>query len=386
MLDQVETKLDDVESGNNFSISVNKAGFATALSHVQSVVERRNIVPILSNVLLETHSDRIKITATDMDIVISETVSASIKKAGSVTVDAHMLYDIVRKLEDESDIEIDFSPEKGKINILSKNCSFSLSVLSPKDFPKLDDENYDHSFSIDSSEFKLLIDQCKFAVSSEETRYNLNGVFMHYEGKNLRLVATDGHRLCCADSASELIMNEFEGVIIPKKSVMEIRKVIDSIDGNINISISANKIRVSNDVFVFVSKLIGAKFPDYQNLMPEDNNISIEISSKDFSKAVDRVSTITNEKFKGIKFSLAGDKFSISSKNDDGSFAIETLHVITNAEKEFEVGFNARYVSDVMSVIKGDKVTFNFKDNFSPAVLSDISNKKFQYIIMPMRV
>jgi len=386
MLDQVEKNTNYIDAGNSFSISISKGNFSVALSHVQSVVERRNIVPILSNILIETQSSGIKITATDMDIVVSETIAASIKKHGSITVDAHMLYDIVRKLDDESDIEIDFSDEKSKINIVSKNCSFSLSVLSPKDFPKLDDEIYEGTFSIDSSEFKSLIDQCKFAVSSEETRYNLNGVYMHYQDKHLRMVATDGHRLCCADSSAELSVNEFEGIIIPKKSVIEIRKIIDSIDGEIKISISDNKIKINNDAFVFVSKLIGAKFPDYQNLMPESNDISIEVSAKDFSKAVDRVSTITNEKFKGIKFSLVGDKFSISSKNDDGSFAIETLRVITNSEKEFEVGFNARYVSDVMSVVKGDKVLFKFKDNFSPALLCDISNKRFQYIIMPMRV
>lgn len=386
MLDQVEKNTGSVESYNGFSISINKASLSAALSHVQSVVERRNIVPILSNVLIEAQSDEIKITATDMDIVVSEKITASIKKPGSITVDAHMFYDIVRKLEDESEIEIDFNHEKSKINILSKNCSFSLSVLSSKDFPKLDDEIYESAFSINSLEFKSLIDQCKFAVSSEETRYNLNGVYMHYKEGCLRMVATDGHRLSCADSSSSLNVKDFEGVIIPKKSVTEIRKIIDSIEGELLISISDNKIKINNDYFVFVSKLIGAKFPDYENLMPENNDISIEISARDFSKAVDRVSIITNEKFKGIKFSLAGDKFSVSSKNDDGSFAIETLKVTSNSEKEFEVGFNARYVSDVMSVIKGDKIIFKFKDNFSPAVLSETSNNRFQYIIMPMRV
>lgn len=386
MLDKVEDKINNAESSNRFGISVGKTSFALALSHVQSVVEKRNILPILSNVLIEAYSDKIKITATDMDIIVSETIAASVREEGAITVDAHMLYDIVRKLEDGLDVQISFSGEKGKINILSKNCSFSLSVLAAKDFPKLDDERYNQTFSVGAKELQKLIDECKFAISAEETRYNLNGVYMHCNNGFLRMVSTDGHRLCCSDGFQALDGKEFEGVIIPKKSIIEVKKIIDSLDGSIDVSVSANKIKFNNNNFVFVSKLIGAKFPDYQNLMPEDNQVVVEVFSKDFSKAVDRVSTITNEKFKGVKFEINGDKFSISSKNDDGSFAIEVLDVKSNCDQKFDIGFNARYLSDVMSVIKGDKMVFKFKDNFSPAVISDISNTKFQYIIMPMRV
>lgn len=369
----------------DFSITVNKSGFASALSHVQSIVERRNIVPILSNVLIEASEGKVKLTATDMDIIVSEKIEASVAKPGAITVDAHMLYDIVRKLEDGLDIKIDFDSAKKKVNLVSSNSKFSLSVLSASDFPKLDDEIYSGEFNVQSEELRSLIDQCKFAISAEETRYNLNGVFMHFFEGHLRMVATDGHRLSCADGSKFASIEGFEGIIIPKKSALEIRKVVDSIEGEVKVSVSENKVKISNSNFIFVTKLIGAKFPDYQNLMPEDNNITLKIPAKEFSKAVDRVSTITNEKFKGIKFELKGNEFHISSKNDDGSFATEKLSV-ESGEHEFEVGFNARYISDVMGVIKGEEVILKFKDNFSPAVMLDVANDKFQYIIMPMRV
>lgn len=374
-----------VNISEEFSITVNKSGFASVLSHVQSIVERRNIVPILSNVLIEALDGKVKLTATDMDIVVSETMDSNVGKAGAITVDAHMLYDIVRKLEDGLDIKIDFDSAKKKVNIVSSNSKFSLSVLSASDFPKLDDEVYKGEFSAKAEELRHLIDQCKFAISAEETRYNLNGVFMHFFDGHLRMVATDGHRLSCADGSESADVKDFEGIIIPKKSVVEIRKIIDSVEGEVTVSVSENKVRFSNGQFIFVSKLIGAKFPDYQNLMPEDNNITVKIPAKEFSKAVDRVSTITNEKFKGIKFELSEGEFHISSKNDDGSFATEKLSV-ESGEHKFEVGFNARYISDVMSVIKGEEIILKFKDNFSPAVMLDVANDKFQYIIMPMRV
>jgi DNA polymerase III subunit beta len=369
----------------DFSIRVNKSGFASVLSHVQSIVERRNIVPVLSNVLIEASGGKLKLTATDMDIIVSEKIEATVTKSGAITVDAHMLYDIVRKLEDGLDIKIDFDSAKKKVNLLSSNSKFSLSVLSASDFPKLDDDIYGGEFNVQSKELRSLIDQCKFAISAEETRYNLNGVFMHFFEGHFRMVATDGHRLSCADGSESASVEGFEGIIIPKKSILEIRKIIDSTEGEVKVSVSENKVKISNGNFVFVTKLIGAKFPDYQNLMPEDNHITLKIPTKEFSKAVDRVSTITNEKFKGIKFELSGSEFHISSKNNDGSFATEKISV-ESGEHKFEIGFNARYISDVMGAIKGEEIILKFKDNFSPAVMLDVANDKFQYIIMPMRV
>jgi len=369
-----------------FSVNLNKVDFAVALSHVQAVVEKRNVLPILSNVLIETFDNKVKITATDMDIVVSEVVNASINKSGAITVDARMLYDIVRKLDDSSDVRIDFDQTKSRIAIISKNCSFSLSVLSASEFPKLDDEKYDHHFSIQAHELQRIIDECKFAISSEETRYNLNGIYMHVLNGRLRMVATDGHRLCCSDSVGGFDLPDFEGVIIPRKSIIEVGKIIDSLGGNIEVALSQNKVKFGNDSFVFVSKLISARFPDYLNLMPDDNQITIQISTKDFAKAVDRISVVTNEKFRGIKFELEDSRFVVSSRNDDGSFAKETLLIDCDKNLKFEIGFNARYIADVMSVIRGDKICLKFKDNFSPAVIVDMSNGNFQYIIMPMRV
>jgi DNA polymerase III subunit beta len=380
----VSTTTQSVSS--KFEISLKKRDFVRSLSHVQSVVERKNIIPILSHALISARKGQIELTATDMDIVISEKIPANIISEGEITVSAGMIYEIARKLDDDKEVLIKFDSTKSVASIYSGNCKFHLSTLSVKDFPKLDDLNYKCSFKIGVASFKLLLDQCKFAISADETRYNLNGIYMQHHDSCIRLVATDGHRLSVASSPVIEGLQEFTSVIIPKKTVLEIRKIIDEAEGDINISISDNKVKFYNNNFSLTSKLIDAKFPNYENLIPQNNDIVLEMSSKNFSVAVDRVSTITNEKFRGIELVVDGNVLAISSNSEIGGTAKEEIEIQNNHSSKLEVGFNARYVLEVMTVIKGEDVLLSFKDPFAPAIIKEKGNKNFQYIIMPMRV
>ena len=381
-----DISVQDTDSTSKFEVSLKKKDFVRALSHVQSVVEKRNIIPILSNALFIAKQNQLEVIATDMDIVISEKISANIVSEGDITVSAGMIYEIIRKLDDDKEILLDFNNTKSVVGIYSGNCKFHLSTLPVKDFPKLDDLNYDSHLKIRADLFKLLLDQCKFAISNEETRYNLNGIYMQYCDSSIKLVATDGHRLSIATSTKIEGLQKFSPVIIPKKAVIEIRKIIDEVEGDINISISDNKVRFSNNNFALTSKLIDAKFPSYEALIPQNNEIILDISKKNFNVAVDRVSTITNEKFRGVRFVAEGNKLSISSSSETGGIAKEEIAIQNSHRDKFEIGFNARYILDVMSVIKGEDIQLTFKDPFAPAILQEKDNSNFQYIIMPMRV
>lgn len=387
MLDEIN-KLSRVDeaSTQNFHIKTARNNFVKCLSHVQTVVERRNIIPILSNILLIAENNKLTVTATDMDIVFSEQLEIEVLKPGSITVSAHLLYDIVRKLDDKSDIEI-LLKNNATIDIISFNCKFSLGTLPAKDFPKVEDDGYDIEFALPAEELKDTIDKIKFSISNEETRYNLNGVFFHSEkDSELKIVSTDGHRLSIMDLKGIKSIKSFEGVIIPRKAILEARKVIEEFTGEINISLSNNKAKFTSNNFVMLTKLIDAKFPSYQALIPADNDLEVIIGREAFIKAIDRVSTINNEKFRGIKLEFEGDKLTLSSSGDAGGAANEVVKLTNKISEKFDIGFNAKYLIEIMAILSGKEVVCSFKDSFSPAVILDKTNENYRHILMPMRV
>ena len=368
-------------------LEIDKKSLTLALSHVQSVVERKNIIPILSNVLLVVKDGQLRLSATDMDILISEVIPVSTSREFSITVTAHLFYDIVRKLDEQHKIKFNFMDNSDKyINISCGNSSFDLPTLPAEEFPQLDDVQYTSKLKISSLELKQMIDECKFAMANEDIRYNLSGIYLHYYNSSIRLVATDGHRLSVAHSNKIENLKEFNGIIVPKKTIMELRKIIDELNEDIELCLSDNKILCVGKQFTLLSKLIDAKFPDYEGLIPKDNNIKIQVQASLFSNVVDRVATITNEKFRGIKFILDTNSLLITANDDIGNKAEEILTVETDYTDRLELGFNFKYILDVMNVIKGDKVICSFKDPFAPTVIEDPSNKNFKYIVMPRRV
>ena len=364
--------------------TIERASLLKTLSHMQSIVEKRNTIPVLSNVRIEALSSEISFKATDMDTEITEIVEATISEAGATTAPAHMLYDIVRKLSDGSEVEITFPDEKGQLTIASGRSKFALSTIGVEDFPVISGDKLPINFEMDKDELKDVI-----AVSTEETRYYLNGVYMHAkkegEAKVLRAVATDGHRLACVESPLPEGVEELAGVIIPRKTITEIRKLLDDNNAEkVRVSMSDNKVRFVLDDVTLTSKLIDGTYPDYERVIPTDNDKNLEIGVKELSSAVDRVSVVA-ERTRAIKMLTGSNKVTIITSSPDLGSASEDLEAKYEGES-FEIGYNFRYLLDILQEIKGDAVRISFTDGTSPSVIHDTSDSSAIYVLMPMRV
>ncbi|MDX2113468.1 MAG: DNA polymerase III subunit beta [Alphaproteobacteria bacterium] len=369
--------------------SVARAPLLRSLGHVQSVVEKRGTIAVLSNVKIEAKEDGIELTATDMDIAIMERVPATVSKQGATTVPAHMFYDIVRKLADGSEIECATSDDGGKMTIRAGQSRFSLGCLPIEDFPAITDDDLTHSFALKSAECMALVSKPSFAMSNEETRYYLNGIYLHATAsgatKVLRAVATDGHRLARIEVGLPAGANGMPGVIVPRKAIHEVRKLLEGAEGDIQISLSDTKIRFVFGGAVLVSKLIDGNFPDYERVIPSNNDKILEMDCKLFAQAVDRVSVISSEKSRAIKLHLDQGKLTLSATSSEHGTASEELEV-TYASTPLDIGFNSRYVLEMMSQIEGDTAQFLLNDGASPAIVRDTADVGSLYVIMPMRV
>lgn len=383
---------DDVrpDAVKEIKLSIQHNVLQKALAHVQSVVERRNTIPILSNVKLEAYNNTLALTTTDMDIAVTETIPADIMVPGSITVSAHTLYDIVRKLPDGAGILLEENVEtRGRLRISSGSCNFSLASLPATDFPVMDKGNLSHTFSLAAAELIALIDKTKFAASTEETRYYLNGIYLHArEGDGegvLRTVATDGHRLARCEVNLPAGAAGMPGVIIPRKTVAELRRLLDGIEEEVEIALSETKICFSCDHLVLLSKLIDGTFPEYENVIPKNNKNLMEVKTSALIKAVDRMSVIASEKSRAIKFSVQENTLTLAATNEDSGTAAETIEVQYNNEP-VTVNYNSRYLLEMLAGIEGETVHFLFAESGSPALVKDMADKGVLYVIMPMRL
>jgi DNA polymerase III subunit beta len=368
-------------------VTIERQVFLKALNHVQSVVERRNTIPILSNVLVQAKGNEIKLTSTDLDIEIVEAAAADVSREGSATVPAHMLYDIVRKLPDGAQLDLEQTADKGRVSITAGKSRFALQALPAEDFPDLASGTFDNRFSLPVSDLKFLIEKTRFAISTEETRYYLNGIYLHDVAKDnvLRAVATDGHRLAQAQVARPEGAEKMPGVIVPRKTVSEIAKLIEGEDGDIEIAMSASKMRFSFGKLVLTSKLIDGTFPDYERVIPRNNNKILIADTKQFANAVDRVSTISLEKSRAVKMNVSQGRVTLVVNNPDSGSAEEELPASYDSDP-IEIGFNSRYLLDVAAQIKAETMHFELQDSGSPTVVRDPSDPQSLYVLMPMRV
>ncbi|WP_339861610.1 DNA polymerase III subunit beta [Paremcibacter congregatus] len=371
-------------------LKIERSALLKSLGHIQSVVEKRNTIPILSNVLLECDGTQLKLAATDLDLAISEAVEAEVMAPGGITAPAHTLYDIVRKLPDGSQVQLSYDAESQRLTISAGRSRFTLSCLPREDFPVMSEGDLPHSFAAPAASIKRLIDKTRFAVSTEETRYYLNGIYLHAAndddgGAVLRGVATDGHRLARFDMEQPEGLNDMPGVIVPRKAVGELRKLVDEFEGDIQVSLSETKIRFTFADIVLTSKLIDGTFPDYSRVIPEGNDKIMEIDSKQFAEAVDRVSTISTEKTRSIKLSLSADNLKLSVNSPEHGTAKEELAASYGAD-EMEIGFNSRYLLDILSQIEGDLAQMVLADSTAPTILKDLTDEGALYVLMPMRV
>jgi DNA polymerase III subunit beta len=374
---------------NAMKFTIDRDALLKSLTHVQSVVERRNTIPILSNVLLRADDDGVQLTATDMDIAVVERVPAEVTQKGATTVSAHTIFDIVRKLEDGAQVELGGGAEEGQIALRSGRSTLKLSTLASEDFPAMSDDDMPHSFTMPASQLCKLIDRTRFAISTEETRYYLNGIYLHAadgdDGRVLRAVATDGHRLARMDVSLPDGADGMPGVIVPRKTVTELRKLIDEVDDEVSVALSDTKIRFSVGTVLLTSKLIDGTFPDYDRVIPVGNDKYMEVACHKFERAVDLVSTISTEKSRAIKLSLGENSLVLSATSPDAGSATEELEV-EYGDDPLEIGFNSKYLIDITQQIKGDKARFALSDSASPTLVRDLTDAGALYVLMPMRV
>ena len=370
-------------------VTVERAELLKSLSHVHRVVERRNTIPILANVLIKAAKGTLELKATDLDLEVVESVPAETGQAGATTVPAHVLYDIVRKLPDGAQVQLEAGGERGTLTVRASRARFSLQTLPEADFPDLAAGEFSHTFKVKGAEFRRLVDKTQFAISTEETRYYLNGIYLHVTeagGKPmLRAVATDGHRLAQAELEAPAGSQGLPGVIVPRKTVAEIQKLLEDKEAEVTISLSATKIRVQVGAIVLTSKLIDGTFPDYGRVIPQGNDKTLIVDKDEFAAAVDRVSTVSSERGRAVKLSLGDGKMVLSVTNPDSGSATEELEVDYTAEP-LDIGFNSRYLLDITSQLEGDTAELKLADPGSPTLVRDSTKTDALYVLMPMRV
>jgi len=367
--------------------TIERATLLRGLSHVQSVVERRNTIPILSNVLIEAQpGGALRLMATDLDLQIDETIAAAVDQPGAITVPAHTLFDIVRKLPEGAQVEL--SAAEGRITVNAGRARFTLATLPRDDFPMIAEGELPTVFELPAETLKQIIDKTRFAISTEETRYYLNGIYLHVVDEAtpvLRAAATDGHRLARVTVARPDGADAMPGVIIPRKCVGELRKLLDEVDGSVGVSLSNSKIRFDLGQAILTSKLIDGTFPDYTRVIPTANDKLLKLDPKSFMEGVDRVSTIATEKTRAVKMALERDKIILSVTSPENGAAAEEVPG-DYAAQGFEIGFNSRYLMDILNQIEGDSVEVHLADAAAPTLIRENDKSPALYVLMPMRV
>src|SRR6188472_1508367 len=370
-------------------VTVERAELLKSLGHVHRVVERRNTIPILANVLIRADKSALSLKATDLDLEVIESIAAEVSPAGSTTVPAHMFYEIVRKLPEGSQVVLESSSDRAVLAIRAGRSRFTLQTLPESDFPDLAAGEMTHKFTLAASDLKRLIDKTQFAISTEETRYYLNGIYLHTAGSGkstmLRAVATDGHRLAQVELPLPSGAAGMPGIIVPRKTVGEVQRLIEDAEAEVAIELSQGKIRFSIGDVVLTSKLIDGTFPDYARVIPAGNDKELVVDKKDFEASVDRVSTVSSERGRAVKLSLSSGKLILSVTNPDSGSATEELEVEYAAEP-LDIGFNARYLLDIAAQLDGEAAVLKLADPGSPTLIQERDSKGALYVLMPMRV
>jgi DNA polymerase-3 subunit beta len=370
-------------------ISIERGTLLKAVSQAQSVVERRNTIPILANVLIEAEGDSVSFRATDLDIEVVDRASAVVERPGATTVSAVMLHEIVRKLPDGALVNLAEDAASGRLTVTAGRSNFNLATLPKEDFPVMASSEYSCNFLAKAPVLRRLFDKAKFAISTEETRYYLNGVYMHVatgdDGPVLRCVATDGHRLARIDAPLPDGASGMPGVIVPRKTVNELRKLLEDDDAMIKVSVSETKVRFETPVLSLTSKVIDGTFPDYTRVIPTGNTKRLEVDASEFAKAVDRVATVSSERSRAVKLSLDEDRLILSVNAPDSGAAEEELAVAYGDER-LEIGFNAKYLLEIASQVDRENAVFLFNSSGDPTLMREGNDTSAIYVVMPMRV
>ena len=372
-------------------LTIERSQFLKSLSHAQSVVERANTIPILGNVMLEAADGRLRLSATDLELGAVETVDAEAISGGGTTLPAQVLYDIARKLPDGAQVELETEDGSDRIRLRCGRSTFTLSALPPEEFPELSKAEFGCRFQLAARDLRGLIDRTGFAASTEETRYYLNGIYLHtteHEGVPvLRAVATDGHRLARVEVPRPAGAEDMPGgVIVPRKAVQELRKLLEGEDGDVSISLSETGIRFVIGSVELTSKLIDGTYPDYERVIPTGNDKRLEVESGALAEAVDRVAAISSERTRAIKLAIDADSMQLSAADPTYGMAMEEIDVRFDGGAPMEIGFNARYLLEILRRIEGGTAALELADPAAPTLVRDMVDSSALYVLMPMRV
>lgn len=370
-------------------LTIERAALLKALGHVQSAVERRNTIPILSNVLLSAERERLSFSATDLDMEIIDEAFAQVDQPGQITVPAHTLYELVRKLPEGADVALSFTGEDPRLTVAAGRFRSNLPVLPAGDFPVMSSDGLSGRIGVDVNDLIRLIDKTRFAISTEETRYYLNGLYLHTVvedgAQKLRAVATDGHRLALAEMAAPEGSAGSPGVIVPRKTINEARRLLEDAGEQMDLQLSPQKVRFEFGGAALTSKVIDGNFPDYSRVIPKENNRTVMVDNKLFSKAVDRVATISAEKSRSVRMAIEPGKVVLTVRNMEAGQAVEELEIDYDGDP-FELSFNARYLLDVTDQISGEQCELRFGGPNDAALVLDPLDADVRYVLMPLRV
>ncbi|MCL2761559.1 MAG: DNA polymerase III subunit beta [Desulfuromonadales bacterium] len=369
--------------------NISKESFTRALQKIQSIVEKRNTMPILSNALIEASDGLLYITATDLEVGMKSAYPVSIAKEGKITASAKKLYEIIKELSDE---EINFSTKENDwIEIKCGKAQFNIVGLSPDEFPYFPNINNNNFITLNNCLLSEMIEKTSYAICNDETKFNLNGVFAKASTEDdrniIRMVATDGHRLSIAEKEFEgTISSELEkGIIFPKKGIYELKKILEEENCDIMLGFMDNSAIIRKDNTIIVMRLIDGEFPDYTRVIPSANDKKVIISREALLHSLRRMAILSSEKFKGIKFDVQDGGIEISSSNPELGDAREEQEATYNGTP-LSVRFNARYLIDVLNVLDDDQVELDFRDDLSPVIMRSEGKEDFMSVIMPMRV
>lgn len=368
-----------------------KEDLVKALNNVSGAVGKKNItIAILLNIKLEVKGSALSLTGTDLDIVVTSNIKVSSAKDGATTVPSQLFFDIAKKIPDGSQIAVELKSEGKIMEIKYGKSKFKLPCLNSDDYPVIEEGKAEKSFEMKTQDFVDIIDKTRFAISSDETRYYLNGIYFHSKevgkGKKTRGVATDGHRLAMVETEMPKKCDDIGGVIIPKKTVGEMRKILEGAESTVKVSLSKSKIKLETKNTVIVSKLIDGEYPDYEKVIPPENDKVVKINKKLLAESIDRVSTVATDKHRAIKLSVTKNTLTLQVNTAEGGFGNEELKIAYDKEDFIEIGFNSRYMLDILSQMSSNKVMIKFKDGNSPAILQGENEQNALFVLMPVRI
>lgn len=363
---------------------ISREALIKPLQLATGVVERRNTLPVLSNVLLSLHKDELSITGTDLEVELIGRVAVQVGSTdGEITVPARKLMDICKSLAEDAILE--FGVDDGKAVIKAGRSRFTLATLPAGDFPSTESEPHTFELTIPVKDLKMLLDACSFAMAQQDVRYYLNGMLFEVTGEHFRVVATDGHRLAMQTLAMQSSLSQALQIIVPRKGATELSRLLTDSSGEVTVIFGSNHIRARMKDFIFTSKLIDGKFPDYNRVLPKGGDKVVIGDRVSLKQAFNRASILSNEKYRGVKMLLGSGEMRILANNPEQEEAEETVSVSYDGEP-LEIGFNVGYLVDVLTVLGSEQVKINLADSNSSALLEGVSAEDAVYVVMPMRL